>query len=176
METRTLSRRSFFKFAAAGVAMLAVAPSMLITGCAVNVKALLTTLIASIQGLLKVVAPSESWAANLASALGQLSTAVASWTAGGAVHLVEEALNAVQAVLAVIPLTSIYSPLVDVIVAGIDAVLNVLVPTPAPAARPNVHAGRVTLHRGTFETWQGAYKKQFNKAAAATGLVNAEIK
>lgn len=175
---RSIGRREFLRTSTlAAIAATIGIPSL--TGCAVNVKALLTTLITSIQAILKV-ATGATWATDLTSALAQLSTAVASWTAGGAVTIVTQALNAVEAVLAVIPLTAVYSPLVDVVVAGIEAVLNALSPAPtlAPSfarATADPHRGRVVLHRGPFETWQGAYKKTFNTEAKLIGLPQAEI-
>lgn len=177
-----MNRRIFLGRSLATVGTLALASSipLSLTGCAVDVKGLVNTVIASVEGILRVAAPNAPWATELSAALAVLQQAEAQWTAGGAVTLVEDALNTIVAVVAVVPLTAPYAPLVAILVAGIEAVLNALVPTTgaaAPAARrPNVYSGRVGLQKPhVFETQVGAYRKQWNAQAKMLGLTQAVI-
>lgn len=175
-----MNRRMFLKSAGAAGATVAFLPSLALEGCSVDVKGLINTVIESVKGILAVAAPGAGWVADLTTALTALEQAEAQWTAGGAVTLVEDALNTISAVVAVVPLTAPYAPLVAILVAGIEAVLNALVPTTgaaAPAARrPNVYSGRVGLQKPhLFQTQVGAYKEQFNNQAKALGLTQAVI-
>jgi hypothetical protein len=179
-----MDRREFGKMSLAGIAIASLSSFM--TACAINAKALLNTVIAAVQAVLKVAAPTEPWVAQLSAALNALVTAEeASWTAGGAVTIVIDALNTIANVCAVIPLTAVYSPLIDVLVAGIDAVLAVLVP-PAGAklkvmAIANPHRGRVVINTPRrfagvqLQTEQGAFKGQWNDLATQIGLPQAKI-
>lgn len=155
-----------------------------LTGCSIteaSVKSLLKVLITSIENILKV-ATGAPWAADLSAALAALQSAAAGWTVGSATTLIDDALNAVTAVLAVIPLTAVYSPLVDIIVAGIEAVLAVLPMTPAVTRlrgtiSTNPHHGRIILNKTSLrhETPQGAYKAQWNGICKQIGLPQAEF-
>jgi hypothetical protein len=176
-----MNRRNFVAswFAAVvGFSMLGL------TGCALtvdNVKSLINVLIGSIQNILKV-ATNAPWAAGLSAALAALQNAEQNWTAGSATTLIDDALNTVTAVLAVIPLTAVYSPLVDIVVAGIEAVLAVLPVTPSVtklrgALDKNPHHGRIVLNKKSLrhETPQGAYKAQWNGMCKEIGLPQAEF-
>jgi hypothetical protein len=176
-----MDRREFGKMSLAGIAIASLSSFM--TACAVNAKALLNTVIAAVQAVLKVAAPTEPWVAQLSAALNALVTAEALWTAGGAVTIVIDALNTIANVCAVIPLTAVFSPLIDMLVAGIDAVLPVLVP-PTSATSPRVkvfavanpHRGRVPLRKPRFyQTHQGEFKGQWNDLATQIGLPQAKI-
>ena len=177
-----ISRRDFGKRSLATIATMVLASVITIPaiGCSVDVKGLVNIVIESVEGILAVAAPGEAWAADLKAALTALQNAETQWTAGGAVALVEDALNTISAVVAVIPLTAPYAPLVAILVAGIDAVLNALSPasaTPAVAGKLNVYTGRVALQKPhLFQTQVGAYRDQWNSQAKALGLTAAIIK
>lgn len=179
-----MQRREFLKRTAGIGALVAVAPSaLLVEGCSVNVKALLNTVINSAEAIIKVAAPNAPWLQPLESAITALQQAEQQWSAGGAVQIVISALNTVQAVLAVIPVTAVYSPLIAVLVAGIEAVLAALVPQPAPtpvtlnaARNPYLTTNKVALAKPhTFQTYQGAYRSQWNATAVKIGLAQAKI-
>ena len=177
-----MNRRSLLKsFGAVGaIALLPV--TLPIAGCAFSVKGMLNVLISAVESILKV-ATGATWVTELTNALTALQQAEASWTTGGVVNIVIDALNTVEAVLAVIPTTAVFSPLIDVIVAGIEAILNYFNPSPASLAKPratartNPYVGVVKLNRTSFThpTYQGAFKAQFNDAAEAVGLPQAKI-
>jgi len=175
------TRRGFIGKAA--LALISFA-TLSLTGCALtpaNAKALINVLITSIQNILKV-STNAPWVGDLAAALTALQTAEASWSAGGTVAVIDDALNTLTAVLAVIPLTAIYSPLVDIVVAGIEAVLAVL-PVATGSAKlraaisSNPHHGRIVLNKKSLrhETPQGAYKSQWNGLCKQIGLPQAEM-
>lgn len=180
-----MNRREFSKMA--GTVLMALATggvALFAEGCilnATNVKSLINVLITSIQNILKV-ATGAPWAADLSAALAALQSAEQNWSAGGAVTLIDDALNTVTAVLAVIPLTAVFSPLVDIIVTGIEAVLAVLPITPSVtklrgALSANPHHGRIALNKTNWkhETPQGAYKAQWNGICKQIGLPQAEM-
>lgn len=173
-----LTRREFgCNTVLAGVA-LAFVPSL--EGCTGNeVVSLINTVIESALAVIGVATPDASWLGPLTNAVAALKQAETTWVAGGAVTIVEEALGTIEDVLAVIPLTAVYAPLVAVLVAGIDAVLNAL-PTSAVTSRlrasSNPYHGRVALKKPhLFQTRVGAYKSQWNTTAKAIGLTGAEI-
>ena len=175
-----MNRREFVKNSSVGVAVLCTGSMVTMTACSTNIKALLNTVITAVQAILKV-AVNSPWAAQLANALTALQNAEAQWTAGSTVQIVIDALNTLEAVCAVIPLTAVYSPLIDVLVTGIEAVLAVLVPTPAIKAlraklANNPHHGRVALRHPHFlQTQQGAFRDQWNDTAKGLGLNAAKI-
>lgn len=176
-----ITRRQFGKRSLTTVATLALASSfpLVLTGCSFDAKGLINTVIASVKAILRVAEATASWAASLQAALTALQQAEAAWEAGGAVVIIEDALDTIEAVVAVIPLTAPYAPLVAVLVAGIDAVLSYFTPAAAAAVRATKggpYAGRVGLTKPRFlQTQVGAYKGQWNQQAKALGMKNAEI-
>ena len=180
-----MNRREFGKrIGATSLFLLIGGTAFFAEGCALtaaNAKALINVLINSVNSILKV-ATGAPWAGDLAAALTALQTAEQSWTAGGAVTVIDDALNTLTAVLAVIPLTAIYSPLVDIVVSGIEAVLAVL-PVASVSTKlrvalaSNPHHGRVVLNKTTWlhHTPQGAYKAQWNGICKQIGLPQAEM-
>ena len=180
-----MQRRDFLKRTATVGAIIAVSPSaLLVEGCpSVNVKALLNTVLDSAQAILKVATPNAPWIPALESAIVALQQAEQQWSAGSSVQIIISALNTLQAVLAVIPVTAAYSPLIAVLVAGIEAVLAAVVPQPAPtpvtlnaAKNPYLTSHRVVLNKPHFlQSRQGAYKAQWNATAVKVGLPQAKI-
>lgn len=176
----SVSRRNFLKAVTTVSVVVGISPSILIAGCAVNAKELLSTIVAQIQAIIKVAAPNVPWLSALQSALTNLQAGIANWDATNIVTDVTSALNTVLAVLSVIPLTEQFSGLIAVLVAGLETVLNVLVP-PSMTAQvvnhlSNPYHGRVTLNKPhIFQTQLGAYKSQWNTEAVKAGLPQARI-
>jgi len=179
-----MQRREFLRKSATVGAVVVVAPSaLMLEGCSVNVKALLNTVLDSANAIIKVAAPDAPWLQSLENAVAALQQAEQQWSAGGAVQIIISALNTVQGVLSVIPITAAYSPLIAVLVAGIEAVLVALVPQQAPtpatvnaARNPYLTTHRVHLKKPhMLQTHQGAYRSQWNATASELGLVKAKI-
>lgn len=177
-----ISRRHFTLGLAAAVTLPA---SLLETGCAFSVEGTISTIISALGGILTYVGSSQPWAAAVQAALTALETQVAAWKAGGAAQYLIDALNAVAAVLAVIPLTAIYSPLIDLIVSGIEAIVNYFAP-PTAGAGPmsmakspnatNPHRNRVPLKTpGMWQSPLSSFKQQYNDAAVGIGLPQLKI-
>ena len=91
------------------------------------------TIILQLTNIMAVAEPGASWVKDAANALNILKVAEANWIKGAAVQDVINALNTAELVIAVIPVTAPYSGLADVLVAGIEAVLALLLPPPAGA-------------------------------------------
>ena len=175
MQTRRIFLRRLI--AATSLAIASGATTVTIAGCSFSVKGVLNVIISAVQGLLKVI-PASALATSLSNALNALVQAEATWTSGGAPAVIIDALNTLEAVVAVIPFTAAYSPLIDVLVAGVEAVINYFVPATATvtAKFDNPHRGRVQLAQPHFlESHQAAIAKQWNDACDATGLVAAKI-
>jgi len=180
-----LNRREFGQGAAGALALLAIGgTSLSLEGCSASeIESGINAVINGADSVLKVAEPNASWLAPFESAIAALKTAEATWVKGGVVTLVEEALNTLAAIAAVIPFTAVYSPLIDVLVAAIDAVLS-LIPQPsvtanAMAAVPNPHRGRVKLASRSLlhPTLGGAIKHQWNGVCATSpALAAAAIK
>ena len=128
--------------------------------------------------VLAVADPSAPWLASYKAAVTALQTAEVSWQAGGTVQIVISALNTIASITAVIPVTAVYSQLIDVLVAAIDAVLVLLVPsgTAALSAAYNPHVGRYQLQNHWYHTPAGNLKANWNSVAKANGLTQAILK
>ena len=174
-----MDRRKFLQVSGTGVAVAILAPSTLFTtGCAFSVKGTLNVIIDAVEGILKYVASSVPWATDLSNALDALKQAVATWKAGGAATVIIDALNTLEMVVAVIPFTAIYSPLIDLIVSGIEAVIHYFAPqtmkykVARATTANNPHLGRVALKGPSLlhPTHTGAFKNQYNDTATGIGL------
>ena len=185
-----MNRRSFLRTFGLFVFVFLILPtSWLMSGCTGDtIKGILNTVLASAKALLGLIAPNSSLYADFSAAIAKLEADEAQWTAGGVITLIEDGLTAVEDVLAVIPVTAIYSPLIAILVAGIEAVLA-LIPRPTPAAsaaaltamvqrvQTNPYIGQATLDQPSFwhPTHAGAYTDQWNKKAVAIRLAQAKI-
>ncbi len=168
-----MERREFLRKSVVASAVLVVTPSaLLMEGCSVDVKALLNTVINAAEAVLKVAQPNAPWLQPLENAILALQQAEQSWTGGSPVQVIISALNTVEAVLAVIPVTAVYSPLIAILVAGIEAVLAAVVPSPvAVTAVNNPYRGKAKLKGRSMvhPTHQGAFKAQWNETAVSVG-------
>jgi len=184
-----MDRRKFLTrlASATAIALASGATTVTVDGCSFDIGAAINTVLNSALAILKVAEPGSSWVGELANAIAALQQAETSWQAGGAATIVSDALNTIEAVLAVIPATAVYSPLIDILVAGIEAVMSAFgltakLSTAASAKRPLIvnspHYGKAKLHGPSFmhPTWQGAFKAQWNSEAESLKLPQAEIK
>lgn len=130
MRTRTLAG-----LAAIALLCIAVMPVTIpLAGCTpAQAENEVNTIILQLTNIMAVAEPGAAWVKDAANALALLKTAEANWIKGGAVQDVINALNTAELVMAAIPVLAPYSPLADVLVAGIDAVLALLLPGPAGA-------------------------------------------
>jgi hypothetical protein len=177
-----MNRRNLLKSVGALFTVALLPITLPLAACSFSVSGTLSVIIGAVQGILKYVAGSAPWATDLSAALNALQQAEATWQSGGAVAIIIDALNTLEAVCAVIPLTMIYSPLIDLIVTGIEAVINYFNPPVASLSRPratlltNPHMGRIALKTpGSFETQQGSFKQQYNDVATGLGLTQLKI-
>lgn len=140
------------------------------------------TVLTEATNVLVVAEPGAPWVPQLQAAVVALKTAEATWQSGGTAQIVIDALNTVEAITAVIPMTAVYSPLIDVLVAGIEAVIVALEPTVPPAQlkvritrTANPHVGRVTIPHQAFHSRSTDFKVMWNDTAKAHGLLGAVI-
>lgn len=167
-----INRRSFLKSSVALGALAVV--SFPTIGCSSNATAVLNTVLNSAQAVLAVAEPNAPWAGDFKNAISALENAETQWKAGGAVTVVISALNTLAAVAAVIPFTATYSPLIDILVAGIDAVIVAIAPTAAPTVSHNARIGRIVLKKPhALQSEIGAYKAQWNAIVSANPALSA---
>jgi hypothetical protein len=160
------------------------------TGCSESqVVGEINTVLTQATNVLAVVDPSNTaLIADLQNGIAALKAAEASWQSGSGVQIVINALNTIEDITAVIPLTAEFSPLIDVLVAGIEVALNALWPSstltaavtgtsPAIAMKAhtlqhvNPHKGRVTLSHPSAK----AFKAQWNAVAKANPRLAAAV-
>lgn len=185
-----MNRRSFFK-AAAVTGVVATLPTL--EGCGLSqVENAINVVLKEAAAVLAVAEPGAPWLVPLQKAIADLMTAEQQWQNGGAVQIVDDALNTIVAITADIPLTAAYSPLIDVLVAGIEAVLALL---PAPVspvsvatkltveqerkitAGGNPHVGRYQLKNSwDHPTPAGKFRANWNEVAKANKLDYAVLK
>lgn len=173
-----MDRRMFLKISGTGAAVAVITPMAVFeTGCTFSVEGTINVIIQAVGGILGYIGGSAPWVADLQAALSALQQAEASWKAGGAVAIIIDALNTVEAVVAVIPFTAMYSPLIDLIVSGIESIITYFAPQTMKFTRPratfenNPHKGRTKLKAPGFaQSYQGAFKAQWNDAAIGIGL------
>jgi hypothetical protein len=155
-------------------AVVAALPAILVEeGCtSTDIKGLVNVVLQSIMAVIEVAEPNAPWLNEMKNVYTALHDALNNWTAGGAVQILIQALNAVVAVCAVIPQTAVYAPLIAVLVAGIEAVLNALPISQQPAhmqtAANNNYIGRVALNKPRwYQSRVSAYKEQWNAVCNA---------
>ena len=152
------------------------------TGCTPSTAAIAADGNAVATALLSIAALEQplnpTLAQQLTTAAGALKQATANWTTGSPTADINSAAVAVEAVLAIIPVTAGFAPLVAVAVAALDVVLANL-PHQTPVSMEAVentsnpyhtpahkyHLSRSPLH----PTWNGAFKHAWNSKAKALG-------
>ncbi len=177
-----MNRRKFLEVGGV-IGIMATMPT--IEGCSSSeVENAINVVLKAAAAVLAVTAPGAPWVAELNQAIATLMTQEQQWINGGPVQYVDDALNAIVAITAVIPLTAVYSPLIDVLVAGIETVLALL---PAPpnsvatkltvdqeqktTASGNPHVGRYVMRSYAFHpSPSGRFKANWNEVAKANHL------
>jgi hypothetical protein len=183
-----MNRRKFLTrlASATAIALAAGATTVTLEGCTFNITDAINTVLNSALAILNVLEPNSSLYTQLKDAITALEQAEGTWQAGGASTIVVDALNTIEAVLAVVPVTAPYAPLIDILFAGIEAVMSAFGLTTqlsalSSAKRPTVvnssHYNAAVLNPPSWRhpTWQGAYKAQWNNKANTIGLPKAEI-
>ena len=152
------------------------------TGCSPSqVENQINVLSQQITGLLAVAEPGKAWVVDLQKELPLLAQTEASWKAGGSVQDVINVLNEIELIVAVVPSTAVYSPLIDLIVTGADMVLAKFLPTITPATpvtssakmgamMVNVHRGRVQIRSASDSRSKWAAVVKGNPALAGAAL------
>jgi hypothetical protein len=175
----SLERRQFLKFAITGGAVVAASPSVLLMeGCSFSVVGMVNVVLSAVQKIAAAADPSASWLPALNSAIVALEQAEANWQNTGIVSVLEDALNTIVAVMAAIPFTEPYAALVGIVVAGVEAVINYFAPSASAKARfaQNPYSNRVPLRKPhAFQSYQGAFRSQWNDTAKGLGLTSMEI-
>ena len=174
-----MNRRDFGK---AALAVSVAGPALLsIDGCSTStVVQDINVVLNEAENVLAVVASDAPWLPDFKAAIAALQTAEAGWNGGGDIQIVVDALNTLVAVTAVIPVTAAYSPLIDVLVAAVEAVLALLSATgntvsvrTTVAQNPHVGAYKITHRWG--RTPAGDFKANWNSVANAHGLTQANL-
>lgn len=153
-----LNRRQFGRNAIGLMAVGTVAPTVLLEGCAGSeVINEINVVLKQAAAVLAVLEPNTTWSIALQKAIAALMTAEQQWQTGSTVQLVIDALDAIVAITAVIPITAPYSPLIDILVAGIEAVLAAL---PASSNNAGVRAtANGNPHIGKYKFQSHWYRK-----------------
>jgi len=138
--------------------------------------------ISGVSAVLTTVDPGAPWVADLKAAFNALQTAEAGWKAGTTTSVeLANALNTLAAVLAVIPFTAAYSPLIDVAIAGIEMLLPLL-PISAVSAKVKLstnptaalrfkNAEKIHIHARPYEKNSvDAFKRVWNKTVSDNHL------
>jgi uncharacterized membrane protein len=181
-----MNRRNFLKTSGLGGAALVAAPALLsMEGCTFStstLKSYLNTVLESAEKILALGSSTDSWYTTLSDAITALEGTESSWNGSTVVSTVVSALDTVESILAVIPVTSAYSALIDLLVSAIEAILTTFVKTSATPVRlkalvqGNLHRGVVPLKDPHFlQSKVGAYKSQWNDLATGLGLTKAKL-
>jgi hypothetical protein len=169
-----VNRRELITRGGAMGAVLAVSGlGFLVEGCTpAQVENEINTVLQEATGIIFVADGDETWLAAFSKATALLKVDEANWIKGGAVQDVINVLNDLQGVTALISPLVPYASLISILVAGIDAVLALLLPTPSAAAPAalNAHAAPVE------NPWKGRAhvvsakdsKAQWNAAAVGS--------
>lgn len=171
-----MNRRNVLKSLAA-IGTLAVLP---ITACAFSVTGMLSTIISALSAILSYAGAGQSWLSQVQQVLAKLQTELAAWQSGtGTMATLEQILNDALPILALIPLTAAYAPLIALIVSGIESIINYFGSASAKiklAQTRNPYSGRVALKQPhLLQTYQGAFKSQYNETAEGIGLPQCKI-
>jgi hypothetical protein len=174
----------FMKTSAIGGMAIVAAPSMLtMEGCnTAQLEAYLNDVLDSAVKILALTSATDSWYKGLVAAIAALKATESGWSGATATADIISALDTVEAVMAAIPLTAVYSPLVDLAVTAIELILTTFVSTSNPVALPkalamgNPHRGRVALRQPHFlQSRSGAYKSQWDDTAKGLGLTSSKL-
>ena len=145
--------------------------SVSMTGCTpAQAENEINVILQEAAGIIAVADPGVSWLTAFQSATNLLKTDEAAWVKGGAVQDVINVLNDLEGVTALISSLVPYANLIGVLVAGIDAVLALLLP--APAAAPVALSAHVSRANNPFKGRQTVTSAKQSRALWM-GYVNA---
>lgn len=122
--------------------------------------------------------------AKLVQIANDLKAATANFSTGGSIAIVNDALTAASIVLASIPQTAAFAPLVPIAEAAIDILIANIGGTPAPTTVAAAHARIAGPHytypsaqipHRIFRSPQGDFKAAWNDTAKKNGLKQALI-
>ena len=173
------SRRKFINGGSLAVLSLGAVSTISLEGCSTSsVINEINVVLQEAAAVLAVAEPGAAWVGELQKAIAALMSAEQQWQTGSTVQLVIDALNTIVAITAVIPLTATYSPLIDILVAGIEAVLAALPASTSLklAVENNPHVGRVKIQRHWYHTPATDFRDTWNTTAKERGLISAVIK
>jgi hypothetical protein len=117
-----MNRRKFLMSSGIGGVAVLASPSLLaVEGCDLStLKSYLNAVLESAEKILALSSSSDSWYTTLVDAITSLKATESNWDSSTAVDVVVSALDTLEAVLAVIPVTSSYSALIDLLVSAIE--------------------------------------------------------
>ena len=115
----------------------------------------INTIVQEATSIIAVADPGVSWLADLTKATALLKVDEANWVKGGAVQDVINVLNDLEGVTALISPLVPYAALIAVLVAGIDAVLALLLPTPAVSGTAAAPAAMSARAAPAANPWKG---------------------
>jgi hypothetical protein len=172
----TLTRRQFSLRSFATLA-LSSASFALLAGCPFGsvTQSQIVELIAEVGAGLQEILPylksvSASEAATIYAAFQTLETDVQNWKPGGAIAVIEQAVNAFVSAMNLVPVLAEYQPLVALIVATVEGLIALIAPgsTPPPPATGVTRNGRrgITYKGVTFPnppTTASSFRSSWNK-------------
>lgn len=176
-----MNRRKFLMSSGIGGVAVLASPSLLgVEGCdASTLKSYLNAVLDSAEKILALSSSSDSWYTTLVDAITSLKATESNWDGSTAVDVVVSALDTLEAVLAVIPVTSGYSALIALLVSAIEMILTTFVKTSVTTvkvkmlAQANPYRGVVPLKNPHFlQSKVGAYKAQWNNLANGLGILD----
>ena len=173
-----MNRRQFGMTLAGAGALAAASPAMLtLTGCPLTpnqVENEINTILQEAAGIIAVADPGVSWLADFTKAANLLKVDEQAWIKGGAVQDVINVLNDLQGVCALISPLVPYANLIAILVAGVDAVLALLLPitgtVTARVVKPNPFRGMAHVRSAADSKKQWAAIIKANPALAAAAL------
>ncbi len=183
------TRRTFLKLSGTGIAVAVLAPATLtLIGCSLKGDAqdVLDTLTAIYNA-----DPTASWAPDLEIAIQDMTTAIADWNGSSVNCELQSGAQIAAAILDSIPLGANIDLIVTIALAAITVLLNEIAPCATTGLtkrlsrtyREHYHsttpayATYVSRYKGAAKWHVGAdVKSDFNKAAKAAGVPQAQIK
>lgn len=146
--------------------------------------AAIATALTNIANVYSVTAPAA--AAQLKTYAADILSVTANWNSSTGIALFNSAANGAEIILAGIPQTKDFAPLIPIAVAAIDilvANLNPAATAPATlqahvlaAPQGNPYRGRATIKHRMLRSPEGDFKATWNETAKANGLSNLALR
>jgi hypothetical protein len=140
------------------------------TGCTVSVAQIKADGAAVAQAVSSIAAIEQATdpalAAKLTDAANALLAITNNWTTGSSVALFNDAANAVEVVLALVPQTAAIAPLIPIAVAAIDILIANINPAQASLVKAkasyNPYRGKVVINHRFGRSVEGDFKATWN--------------